>query len=181
MSVTLRAALLAFSIYVITKLVLFNIGKHDEWYMLVVFQNILCIIIAMVFTLRGTFKEKGPSKGYVEDVKIAMRGAALYVILASAFAYFFYSAIDHDYMHRNVEAQMVRVRAVNFDSLQKANPDRLAALSRDSFVEKEQEYAEMIYSAFFSTTVMLVGSLLLSFFYSLVIAWVWKKFAIFRR
>lgn len=176
MSAITKSALIFASVFIIVKLILFNTGLHNTNYVLVVFVNILCALLAMIIGLRMNFKENNEQKSYTELVKLTMRAAALYALIISAFAYLYYTKIDPEFISSRVEERMVLARAANFDQLKKDHPEKLRDMNREDFLQAEKENAELWFSPFFLTTLTMIGLILISLFYSFFIAWFWGKF-----
>lgn len=176
MKIPFKTALIFTSVFVILKLILFQTGKHGDLYVLVVFGNILCLLMTMIFGIYSWKKVHPEKRGYTDDVKITMQSAAYYLILVSAFSYLFYSTIDKNFVQQRVEERVEIARKADFEELKKQNPEKLQDKTREDFIDDEKEQAELWFSPFFLSTMVLVGGMIMAFFYSLVIAWGWRKF-----
>lgn len=176
MGIPFRIALIFALLFVILKLTLFNMGKHEDLYVVVVFGNIFFILMTMIFGLR-TWKKANPGKrSYTDDVKITMQGAVLYVVLVSAFAYLYYTGIDKQFIATRIQERVEIAEKADFDELQKKHPEKLSGKTREDFIDEEREQAILWYSPFFMSTLMLMAGLIISLFYSFLIAWFWRKF-----
>lgn len=177
MSSTAKSAVIFAACFVIFKLIFFNTGLHDNNYVVVVFANILFVVLAMIFGLRFARKDNPEeNRTYTQHVKTSMRAASLYAILISAFSYLYYSKIDQGFVQHRIEERMELARNVDFAELQKMNPEKLQGKNREDFLQAEKENAELWFSPFFLSTLTLMGLILISLFYSLLIAWFWGKF-----
>jgi len=177
MKYAFRSAVLFASVFIIVKLIFFNAGWHGKYYPLIIFINILLVLLAMVTGLWSEGKYTKPKRAYLEIVKSCLRPAAWYIILVTGFVFLYYSVIDKEYTKNLIEQRMEAVEKADFKKIQE-NSVEYKDKTRDDFIDNEREYAEKIFSPFAVSTFTLFGMLLLSFFYSLVIAYVYKRFFI---
>lgn len=177
MKYAFRSAVLFASVFIIVKLIFFNAGWHGKYYPLIIFINILLVLLAMVTGLWSEGKHSKPKTAYLEIVKSCLRPAALYILLVTAFVYLYYNVIDKDHCRDLVEQRMEAAEKVDFKKMQETRAE-YKDLTRNDFLDKEKENAEKIFSPFSVATATLFGLLMISFFYSLVIAYVYKRFFI---
>lgn len=177
MKYAFRSAVLFASVFIIVKLIFFNAGWHSKYYPAIIFINILLVLLAMVTGLWSEAKHSKPKGSYLEIVKSCLRPAALYIVLVTAFVYLYYNAIDKEHVKNLVEQRMAAAEKMDFEELQKSNIE-FKEMTRNDFLDRERENAEQIFSPFSVATATLFGLLMLSFFYALIIAYVYKRFFI---
>lgn len=124
------------------------------------FANIFILMTGVFFAIRLYKVNVKESSSYLDDFKAGMRVASLYAVGMAVFLYFYYEFIDTAYF----ESRIGMIKSVNSD-----NPDFDPA--------KAREMLEFVYSAFFNSTVSLLGYLLLGSFYSALIAFLVRKFS----
>lgn len=178
MKYAFRSAVIFASCFIIAKLIFFNAGWHSKFYVGIIFINILMVLLAMVYGMWMERKHsQTPKNSYLEIVKSCMRPAMLYVLLVTAFVYLYYNVIDQQHCAQLVEQRMAAAEKADFAEIQKANAE-FQNMTRNDFLDRERENAEKIFSPFAVATATLFGLVILSFFYSLVVAWVFKRFFI---
>ncbi len=175
MSLTFRLALLFAALFAGFKMVLHYSGLHETHYELVIFANILLVLLMMVFGLWAEKKKSPEKRSYTDDVKASMRSAALYAIFVSVFVFIYYRKIDPEFSERRVAQRVELAENVDFQALKESDPTRWAHMTREDFIDDEKEKAEALYSPLVHTTLTLVGITLLSFFYALLLAVLWRK------
>ncbi|MFN3341387.1 MAG: DUF4199 family protein [Flavobacteriales bacterium] len=171
-----RLSLACAALFAILKIILFQTGKHESFYMRVVFGNIIMMLMSMSGGLFQWRKQQKKASTYADDVKTTMKSAALYVLFASSFAYLYYTKIDPQSVQERIQVRVTQAEAQDFEELKKVHPEQLKSKTRHDFIEDERKFAAMIFSPFFMSTVMMISGLLLGFFYSLLIAWFWRRF-----
>jgi hypothetical protein len=172
-----RFSLLFVALYVIVKMLLFNINKHDEWYLAIIFTNILFLLLAVFFTVRVVYKGKQPTAiTYLDIVKTALKPGMLYAILLSGFIYLYYAKIDSGFTQKRI-AETTQRAAQFYDAEKIKNTDKeLLKLSKDEYVLKASQSAQFIYSPFVASTLGMIGLVFMSLLYAIIIAWAWKAY-----
>lgn len=173
----LSIALIFALIYIIIKLVVFNMGKSVELFIPLILVNILLILLAALFGLR-TWKKYHKTDGdnFLEDLKCTMRNISVYAICISTFVYFYYSAIDTDFRDKWNELQFSKITQEDFKEMQKNDPDMLGNKTMDDFMKMKRDEMELFTSPFMTSTITLMGLILIGFFYSLLISLAWPRF-----
>jgi len=172
-----RFALIFFTLFVIIKMVLFNLRKNDDWYLAAIFCNILFLLLAIFFTVRSTYKSTNPgSISYLDVVKTALKPAMLYAVLLSGFVYLYYSKIDSGFTRVRV-VETTKKAAQFYDIEKQKNTDiELLKIPREEYIKKAAQSAEFIYSPFVACTLSMIGLVLMSLLYSIIISWAWKAY-----
>ncbi len=127
------------------------------------FANIFILMSGVFFAIRLFKSQTKEATKFLDDVKAGMRIASLYAICMAAFLYFYYEYIDPNYF-----GELSISHQIEGQEADEATRKRI------------QEGAEFVRSAYFNSTISLVGFLLLGSFYSAIIAFLVRKFSGFR-
>lgn len=173
----LRFALIFFALFVIVKMLLFNIQKHDDWYLAVIFCNILYLLLAVFFTIRNVYRGIPPQNTtYLDIVKTALKPGMIYTLLISGFVYLYYNKIDASFTKKRVNETIARASQF-YDAEKEKNTDpELLKIPKDEYIKKATQSAEFMYSPFVACTLGMIGLVFMSLLYAIIIAWAWKVF-----
>jgi len=122
------------------------------------FANIFILMTGVFFAIRLFKGQSEKATAYLDDFKSGMRIAALYAICMAAFLYAYYEFIDPNYFGEL--------------KLTKENLEQSVEMQK-----KIKEGAEFVRSAYFNSTISLIGFLVLGSFYSAIIAYLVRKFS----
>lgn len=173
----LSVALIFALLYIIIKLVVFNLGKSVELFVPMILVNIMLILLAALFGLRAWKKShKNETDGFLEDFKCTMRNVSLYALIISGFVYIYYSSIDKDFKEKLAERQFAEITQEDFKEMQKKDPDMLNGKTLDDYKKLKKNEMKLFTSPFMTTTMTLMGLMLIGFFYSLLISLAWPRF-----
>lgn len=173
LSISLFCAL----IYIILKLVVFNLGKSVDLFVPLILVNIMLILIAVIFGLRAFKKQqKTPEYNFAEDLKCTMRCASLYAIIISGFVYLYYSTIDKNFTEQVKERQLTKITQEDFEEMKKKDPVVLKGKNLDDVKKQIKDDTNLFSSPFMTMTMTLVGLMMIGFFYSLLVTAAWPKF-----
>jgi len=163
--------------YIIIKLIVFNLGKSVELFVPLILVNIMLILLAAIFGLRAWKKShKNESDSFLEDLKCTMRNISIYAILVSSFVFIYYSYIDKDFKDQLAERQFANVTQEDFKEMQKRDPDMLKDKTLDDYKKLKKNEMQLFTSPFMTTTITLMGLMLIGFFYSLLVSLAWPRF-----
>lgn len=126
------------------------------------FANIFVLMTGIFFAIRLFKSQQVEATKYLDDLKAGMRVASLYAILMAAFLYTYYEFIDPGYFGP-VEL-----------------PDNGGKELSEEELQKAKEMIAFARSAYFNSTISLLGFLLLGSFYSALIAFLVRKFSGFK-
>lgn len=134
--------------------------QFTKWEYIYFFGNPLVMMTGIFMGIR-LFKQLSQTKTtFLADVKSGMKVAGMYSVLMAAFAYLYYSYIDGEYLITKLNTQ-----------IQTAIENGATA----SNVTKHQENGDFFLSAYFMSTVTLVGFIILGTFYSSLITFFVRK------
>lgn len=126
------------------------------------FANIFILMSGVFFAIRLYKSQEKEPTPFLSDFKAGLRIAALYAICMAAFLYGYYELIDPGY----------------FGPLEMPNLDEQGISKEDQI--KAREAIEFARSAYFNSTISLLGFLIMGSFYSAIIAYLVRKFSGFR-
>lgn len=171
-----KFALIAFALYGIFRLLLFQFGLAHDYYTIAVFANMLMLLLAIFFNLKTRKAELAKEKEYTnffDDVKTCMRAGALYALFVFGFVWLYYAQIDSGYLDMRIETRMEAAAEINFEELTlEDNPHNK---TREEFLEDERTFSEFIFAASTQATFTLIGLIALSFIYSLFLAIFYRR------
>lgn len=164
-------------VYIILKLIAFNMGKSTELFAPLILVNILLVLMAILFGLK-LHRKKNPDSDdhFVTNIKYCMRSASMYALLIAVFVMVYYSVIDRDFTAKIIDNQFSEITKEDFEEMKKKDPDMLRDKTIDDYKKLKREEMELFTSPFITTTMTLMGLMFLSLFYSIIIALAWPKF-----
>ena len=131
--------------------------QHTSYERIYFFANVLILMSGIFFGIRQFKKSMNAKTDFLQDVKAGMKVAALYAIMMTLFVYIYYKFIDTGYFQVKLENQLELARQNDLD------------------VEKAREMGEFALSAFFQSTVTMVGFLMLGSFYASIITFFLRR------
>ncbi|MFT7085977.1 MAG: hypothetical protein ACJAV5_001700 [Vicingaceae bacterium] len=124
------------------------------------FGNPFIMMIGIFLGIR-LYKQLNERKtSFLSDVKAGMKVAAMYAVLMAAFAYLYYSLIDSEYLVLKLETQIQTA---------------IENGANEGNVIKHRENGSFFLSAYFMSTITLVGFIILGTFYSSLITFFVRK------
>lgn len=159
---SILASMLAISI-LFKMAVYFNGLQGETFDQIGRFANIFVLMTGVFFAIRLFKSQEEKPTAYLDDFKAGMRISALYALGMAAFLYLYYEFIDPQY----------------FDLYMKGSESSDLELEGEE-LEKAQETIAFAKSAYFNSTISLIGFLILGSFYSALIAFLVRKFSGFR-
>ena len=168
--------------WIVASLILVNTGI-DYAYRISAGLSLLFLLIAIFIAVRNHFGQDGRTL-YLDDVKAAMRQAAIFVLLVSGFTFVYFRFINPEVLSNKVERDMAISRAeieeaggweAFVEEHAEQNPT-LKEKSMEDHLDDLQERKEMIISAGSAFLGSLVSLLSISFIYSLIITLIYRKF-----
>ena len=134
--------------------------QFTSWEYLYFFGNPFIMMTGIFLGIR-LFKQLNESKtSFLADLKAGMKVAGMYAVLMAAFAYLYYSFIDSEYLIMKLESQIQIV---------------IKNGANQGDVLKHRENGRFFLSAYFMSTITLVGFIILGTFYSSLITFFVRK------
>ncbi len=134
--------------------------QFSSWEYLYFFGNPFVMMTGIFLGIR-LYKQLNEKKtSFLSDVKAGMKVAGMYAVLMAAFAYLYYSFIDSEYLMLKLEAQIQTA---------------IENGANDGNVTKHRENGSFFLSAYFMSTITLVGFIILGTFYSSLITFFVRK------
>ncbi len=162
--------------YVIIKLIVFNLGKSVELFVPLILVNIFLILLAILFGLRAWKKQQDKADDhFLDDFKCTMRNASVYALIISGFVFVYYSAIDTNFREQLAERQFADISKEDFKKMQKQDPDMLGNKTLDDYKKLKKNEMKLFTSPFMTTTITLMGLMLIGLFYSIIVVLMWPR------
>jgi hypothetical protein len=169
------------AIWVIYKIVLFqlDLGQHELIYG--VFGNLLLILLAIFFTVYEVTqkREKESPMGFLSDVKNGMQSVGVYSLVVIGFVLVQYTIIEPDYLENRVNAIMAEAEKQDYEEEQRKN-SMLKDVSRQEYLEKARKDHEAINSLKVIVPFYLIGMMFIGMLYSFIVTLlnrrVWSHF-----
>lgn len=140
---------------IIGKMLYFIFLAPDETYdMFTRFFYLLCFLVALFVGLR-IWKLNNRQAPFTDDVKNGMKIVSIYALIISSFTFLFYKFINPAYFAGKIQKAMDAV----------ANSG-----SGEAEIEQVKNTASFVFNAFTHSTLTLFGLMVIGFFYTLVIA-----------
>ncbi|MDB4061672.1 DUF4199 domain-containing protein [Vicingaceae bacterium] len=134
--------------------------QFTKWEYIYFFGNPFVMMTGVFMGIR-LFKQLSVSKtSFIADLKSGIKVAGMYSVLMALFAYLYYSYIDSEYLITKLNSQIQTA---------------IENGATESNVIKHQENGEFFLSAYFMSTVTLVGFIILGTFYSSLITFFVRK------
>ncbi len=164
-------------VYVIVKLIVFNLGKSVDLFIPLILVNIMLILLAALFGLRAWKKQhKSNENNFLEDLKCTLRCISIYTIIVSSFVYIYYSSIDKNFKDHLVERQFATITQEDYKEMQMKDPDMLRDKTLDDYKKLKKNEMQLFTSPFMTTTITMMGLMLIGFVYSILVSLAWPRF-----
>ncbi len=144
-----------------------------------VMLNILFLLCSIAIGLYLVKRNATEETNALYDIKNAMRAGFPYVILVSAFMYFFYSQINPDYTKHLIQEKEYEMKKRLDDpellaEFKKSDP-KFELKTKDEIFEEMRQSPENALTPGFTTTVSLLSMLLLCTLYSILVTVVYRR------
>lgn len=180
MKVTVKTGIFFALGWMLVKMIFFYTGLSQDTIVPTIFINMFFLLSSIAVGLYLHKKQEGFSQGNaLSDIKSGMTAGIPYTLLIAGFLYLFYTQIDPGYIDQMVQEKLEAYKA----GLENPEELKLIKASNEAFevMSKEDIYKEMALStrstisAFSMTTISLLGMLLLSTVYSILITVIFRK------
>jgi hypothetical protein len=167
-------------LWVICKMTFYYTGMSLQTYEASALINNFFLLCAISVGLYIHIKKNNFAQSpFLSDVKQAVVAGFSYTIVVSMFAFFYYSRIDPHYLDKKIAQRMEIVKkALDTDKeladFKHAQP-AMELLSREEIYAHLQKSAAATLSPKVAMVIMLLGFTLLSFLYSILIAFFFRK------
>jgi hypothetical protein len=177
-------------LWIIFKMIVFNLGLSAEWYPILVMTNMLAMLIVIFLSLHFSPKVsleettsddsldstlKPEPVEFLSQFKTAMKSGATYTVLIFLFLLAYYSGIDKDFTEVKKKQAVELAQNMDFEGISAKDPVKMAHYSHDDAVAEQIKTAEWIYSPFFICTLALIGMIVSCAIYSLIATVFYRK------
>lgn len=134
--------------------------------------NLLCVLLAVFFGMRGESLLAKEKTGFVFNVKSGVKSAALFSLALAVFLFIYYKYVDPGYLETKITewthaAEQLDVSAADSSVVQSGS-------SREAMIAKQVQTARTVFSPFYHATFSLLGLMLVGGLYAFLIAWLQK-------
>lgn len=162
------------------KMVFFFAGLSLQTYVTSALINNFLLLCAISISLFLFLKRNNYAKNpFLNDVKQAVIGGIAYTILVALFAHLYYSKIDPSYLNKKMEERMEIVKqALDTDKELadfKQSQPAMELLTREEIYANLRKSASATLSPKVATAIMLLGFTMLTFLYSILITFLFRK------
>ncbi len=166
-------------VWIIAKLIFFFAKSNIRWEAGIIL-NLVLLPVLIFLGIRITRKlQKEKVYVFIDDLKAGMRPAALYSLIIGVFLLIYYSRIDAVFINdlRNDRVEILEKEIDRQGGWQefKQNDEDLIQQTREEYIEQMTENIHMIISPFSAATASIIGLMLISFLYSLLLAIYYRK------
>ena len=180
MKITVKTGMLIASIFVAIKLIFSFAGWFHGDIIPTVLINMFLLLSSISIGLYLHKKREGFSQGNaMDDIKAGMTTGVSYGIVVVAFIYLFYAYINPDYIETMVQEKLVEYRAGLADpqtlKAVKASNEAFEILDADQIYQEMENSTRATISAFSITTISMLGMIVLSAFYSILVTIIFRK------
>jgi len=175
MRVTLKVGASFALLWIAAKMITYFLGMGIDWYNTSALLNNFLLLSAIAFGLYLHKRKQGfVSSSFLDDVKEAATSGLIYTMLVAGFSYFYLAKIDSSYLDYRIDERMTMVEQ------ELSEPDKMKEY-RISYPEAELKSDAQILLDIRQTTegvlnpgvqfiMLLMGFLVLSFLYALLVA-----------
>lgn len=177
---SVRFALLFAGIFVAVKLIFMELNVFQDNIQVPGLINNFLLLTAISLGLLYEKKREGFGEGGpMSDIKNALRAGAPYVLLVSAFIYFYYDTINPTFVESGIEVRMDMIykdmeRESYVDSL-KMHRSEFQVLTDEEILREAKREIESNLSPRTMFTFSLLGLLILAVSYSILITLIYRK------
>jgi hypothetical protein len=167
-------------LWIILKLALFLMKLDFRWELGIIL-NLMMLPVVIYFGIRLFRKRQKPGQTavFIEDLKAAMRPAALYSLIIGLFLFIYYAKIDDifisDLRNDRIEILQDAIDDAGGWKEYKQRSEEMVSYTEEEYLDKVSENINMIISPFSAATASLIGLMLLSFLYSLLFTIFYRK------
>lgn len=172
MNQTTRVALGFALIWIILKMILFNVvDRAADWYNLTVMANVLLLLLAIFVTMH--FHK---TQDFLTDFKEALKGGVIYTIIVASFIFLYVKVIDTGFIDSRLNVRMEQAFTLEqFNEMKELDPVKLADKSYGDFLSDKAAEFELVKSPFIIMTLTIAALLIASVIYSLLITILYRR------
>lgn len=161
-------------LFIVVKMIFHFIDPTAQSVKPMIFTNIF-LLMAAIFTALYVIKRDEPmDSNALLDIKNGLRAGMPYAVIVAGFLYVYYTNINPEYNQRQIEIAHQEIDAQldnpdTFKKIRSSNPD-FEVKTKDEIRKTLQKNPESVYTGGFTATLALLGMLLLSTLYSILIS-----------
>lgn len=179
MRVTVVAGIVAAAVWIIVKMIFFSTQEVGYDVTPLVLLSMLLILGAISVGLYYTKRKETEETNALHDIKNGMTAGVPYAVIVSIFIYFYYSQIDPEYnAHQLAEAEYGLVTELDkpgkLEELRKEN-EEMEVMTKEEIIKRAMENHRSFYNPSSTSTLALLGLILLSTLNSIFVTIIYRK------
>lgn len=180
MKIGVKIGLIFALLWIISKIIFFYAGMSSQTYKTSALINNFFLLCTISITLYLFLKKNAYAQTpFLTDAKQAVIGGFVYTIFVSLFSLLYYSKIDVKYIENKIEIRMEAVKDALKTNEQlaefKASQPAMELMTREEIYANIRKSAESTLSPKVATIIMLLGFTMLTFLYSVVVTFFFRK------
>ncbi|RMG78550.1 MAG: DUF4199 domain-containing protein [Bacteroidetes bacterium] len=156
----------------IIKLSVYLSGFSIEGYKYVTLAYLFLLLLAIALSVRYLYNETY-SIQFKEYFKEGLKAGALFTVFISLFTWLYYAKIDTAFLQHKIDERVSYIANMPEKELRQIMEEK--NLTRQDVIAQTKQSAETIFSPQFQSTATLIGMMILSAFYSAVLAAIAKS------
>ncbi len=177
MKATTKYALVFASLWIILKIVLFQLQLGQDSFIIGIFANLLFILLAIFLSLIELGKQRNQPVSFLTDVKASAQSAMVYAVVIAAFIFVYNSYIDPGFGEARVasiiEFEMAKVE--DWDNIKSTLPADFQNMTKEEYAAKTREHFEKQYAPIRQATMSLLGLVVTGLLYAFLITFLYRK------
>jgi hypothetical protein len=180
MRISIKIGLVFATLWMATKMIAYFLGMGADWYNTSAMLNNFTLLSAIGFGIYFTKKRADfQIVTFLEDVKAGIASGVVYTLIVASFSFMYLDQIDSSYLDVRIQERMTLVEEQLSTDSQLAEYKKMnteAELkSREQIVAEIRETTEGILNPKVQFVFLLMGFLLLSVIYSLIVTVIIRK------
>jgi hypothetical protein len=180
MRISIKVALAFASLWMAAKLIAYFLDFGSDWYNTSALVNNFLLLSSIAIGVYLTKKQTGfQVVTFLEDVKSGIAGGVVYTLIVASFSFLYLDQIDSSYLDIRIQERMEMVTNQlqtdeQLDEYRTMNPEA-ELKSREQIVAEIRQTTEGILNAKVQFVFLLMGFILLSVLYSLLVTLLIRK------
>lgn len=180
MKISIKVGLSLAALWIAAKLAIYLLGMSIEWYNMSAMINNFLLLSSVGIGLYLTKRNQGFTVlSYLDDVKAAISGGIVYTLIVASFSWYYLEKIDGSYLDYRIEERMILVEESLSDDARleeyKLANTQSELQSRDEIIAEIRQTTEGVLNPKVQFVFLLMGFMLLTVIYALLIAFFFKK------
>jgi hypothetical protein len=180
MKITVKIGALFALGWVLVKMIFHVVGISESSIVPTIFINMFLLLSSIAVGLYLHKKQEGFKEGNaLSDIKSCMTVGFPYTVLVVIFIYFYYSSIHPDFVNHMI-AEKLNAYKIGLENphelkLIRASNEAFEVMTKEDIYKEMEKSTRSTISAFSITTISMLGMILLSTVYSILVTVIYRK------